>query len=92
MGDHRATISIKFEMHEVTTECDGMWINWWDGAADELPLAVRDFFQKAEQRSMSAWYDAQDKAENEVSERRKQLVALARKKLTDDEWNAIKSD
>lgn len=89
MGDHRATISISFAMHGVTTRCDGMYLNWWEGAHDDMPSMVRDFFRDAESKSMSAFYEAQDKAEDKAHERRKALVASARSKLTDDELAAL---
>lgn len=89
MGDHRATISITFEMHGVTTQIKEMWINWWEGAAHDMPSAVKDFFADAEAKSMNAWQNEQDKARDVGRAKAERLKASARAKLTDEEWDAI---
>lgn len=92
MGDHRATITIEFTMHGVTSKAEGMWMNWWEDAAPHnLPSMVTEFFADAEAKSMRAYYDAQDRAEDEANRKRKALAEQAKAKLTPDEIDAIKN-
>lgn len=78
MGDHRASIKIEFTMHEVTSTAD-MYINWWDGAAYELPDSVIEFFVEAERKSLSKFHEQQDEDDAE-KRRRAELAELARLK------------
>lgn len=91
MGDHRASIKIEFTMHGVTSNAD-LWINWWDGAADDLPSSVRKFFADAERASMNRYHDARDREHKRTRERRQALLESARAKMTDEEWQAINAE
>lgn len=77
MGDHRASIEIKFSMYGETEEAD-MWINWSpDSECQDIDQRVIDFFRDAYLKMRSA-YDAEcielnwarEKREQEAQERR----------------------
>lgn len=51
MGDHRASIQIKFEMHGIEKEID-MWINWYDNGYG-IDDRIIDFFQEASNEAIN---------------------------------------
>lgn len=59
MGDHRASIQITFEMHEVKKEID-MWINWCDNG-DGIDNRVVEFFRDASEEAMHVYEIKMDK-------------------------------
>ena len=88
MGDHRASIKIEFTMHGVTSKAD-MWINWWVGAAHDLPSSVTGFFAEAEAKSLHSFWDARDDAAAGAAAEKKRLIDSAAQKLTHEEREAL---
>lgn len=60
MGDHRASIIVKFEMHGVKEKCD-MWINYYpdESCGYEVDRRVLEFFDAAYKKAMVAYFDDQ---------------------------------
>jgi hypothetical protein len=58
MGDHRATLSIKFEFHGKVYEIKDAWWNW--DVSGELDRRVVEFFQEATEDGLRRYHEAED--------------------------------
>lgn len=77
MGDHRATVDIKFTMHGKTYEMDS-YINWFDDG-DGVDHRVIDFFRES-WRDAKARYDERE-AERYEREHAADIEAAERRQL-----------
>lgn len=89
MGDHRASIRVRFEMHGEVSETD-MWINWYVGAWNDQPTMLLNFFRDAEEKSMRRFFDDEDKAVKARRVRSEAILKRVREKLSDEEWEEVR--
>ena len=82
MGDHRASIVAKFEMHGIKRECD-MWINWSPDDSTGIDERVREFFASAAKEALDKYRADQweyDRERRDAEKEKAELEELARLK------------
>ena len=83
MGNHRASIKIEMEFHEVKDNCD-MWINFnGHGEVDGVDDRIIEFVRNVYERGMDKYYEEEEKWEEEEQKdevERKEKLELERLK------------